>query len=714
VGSAHATVNFFDLLGVRPVAGRAFTSEEDRPPFGAPVAVISYGLARTAFGSAEAAVGKGLTVNGRPLTVVGVLPEGFVGASPFSDVDVWFPSSTYYDVNHFSEASMRRRAGRSNGIFYTFIARLAPGATFDVLRAELDVLVPVLADQYPEENEAFTTARARVFPGLGPRELQRERFASLVRNLMLIGGVLLVLGCANVTNVLISRGVRRRQERAVRVALGASRGRLVQLLLTESCLLAATGAAVGVAVAWWLKDLVQSLLVPGAADGVAVPIDGRVLVATLGVSVACGVVAGIAPAWIGSSIGPSNDIGRGGPRASAGGSRVRAGFAVVQLALSLALVTNALLLVGTLRNLAGVDVGFDPDGVSRHSADPSSHGYTADRLTAYSRALLDRLSAEPAVQAVSLSSSHPFGSGFIVDLHDPDVADARLEVYSNMVTADYLEVLRIPLLRGRMFTPAEAMSGAGAAGSPVVLDELLARRLFGAADPLGKAVRVARTLSNPEHDVVVVGVTRNARWGGLTREPDLVMYLPFSYGGSFAASRPVILIKSRLSLREIGAVVQASASAIDPTLPIGAPTSLTDSMARELADRRVLASVLTLLGALGFLLTAIGLYGLLAQMVNERTREFGIRMAIGADRRHVLGLVFRQALVIAVIGGVVGLGLAFIGTRVVEAQLFGLTRLEPWVYLASAGSLAVVVLAATVWPAHAATRIQPVEALRMD
>jgi predicted permease len=716
VGSAHADARFFDLLGVRPAAGRSFTPEENQAPFGSPVAVISDRLARGAFGGPDAAVGAAMTVNGRPMRVVGVLPEGFVGARPTSDVDVWIPSHTYYYVNHFRETSLERQTARERGIFYTFVARLAPGATFDQLRAELDLLVPALAERYPDDNDAFTTARARVFPGLGPHELQRERFAGLVGNLILIGAVLLVLGCANVANVLISRGVRRQHERAVRVALGASRARIAQLLLTESCLLAAAGAALGVGLAWVLKDLITTLLLPGAtgAATVVVPIDARVLLTTLGVSVACGLLAGLAPAWIGSASRPSSGIGRGGPRTSAGGSRVRAGFAVVQLALSLALLTNAFLLVGTLRNLAGVDTGIDPTGVTLHYGNLSGHGYDSDRAMVYSRALLDRLSAAPALDAVSLSSGHPFGSGFLIRLQDPAASDGEpISVYTNLVTPGYFDVLGIPVHRGRAFTNAEAMADAGPDGSPVVLDELLARRLFGEADPLGRRVRVAATLGTPEHDLVVAGVSRNARWRGLTGDPDLIMYVPFSYS-TIAVSRPVVMVRSRLSPREAGDIVQGHASAIDPTLPFAAPRALTDAMARGLAERRVLAWVLTMLGALGFLLTAVGLYGLLAQMVNERTREFGIRMAIGADRTHVVGLVLRQALLIAAIGGAIGLALAYFGTRVVEAQLFGLTRLEPWVYVASAASLGVVVLAASLWPARAATRIQPVEALRME
>ena len=714
----HSTAGFFDLLGVRPVSGRGPAPEEDVPPFGAPVAVISHGLARQALGGADAALTRSIRLNGRPLTVIGVMPAGFVGASPVSGVDVWIPSWTYYYVNHFSESSMTRRVGRGDGAFYTFIVRLAPEVTFDRLRAELDVLVPALAAQHPDENEAFTTVRARVFPGLGVHELQRDRYAGLVRNLLLVGGVLLLLGCANVANLLMSRGVRRRHERAVRVALGASRARLAQLLLTESCLLAVAGASLGVALAFWLKDVIQALLLPGLAGSgvdVAVPLDVRVLLATLGVAVGCGLLAGLVPAWVGSSAGPSSDMGRGGLRASARGSRLRTGFAALQLALSLALVTNALLLVGTVRNLAGVDVGFDPVGVSIHEVAPSTHGYDPAQSMAYDRALLDRLSADPAVDAVSLSSSYPFGSGYSNTIADPGGSGgATIDVYQNFVSADYFRVLGIRMVHGRGFDDAEAMLSASPDGSPVILDGLLARRLFGDTNPIGRRVRFPATSAVPEHDRTVVGVTADTRRSSLTDMPDLLMYLPFVQGGAYAATRPDVLVKSRLPLHEVGDLVQSHASAIDPTLPFYPPRPLSAAIARHVADQNVLATVLSLLGALGFVLAALGLYGLLAQLVGERTRELGIRTALGASRGRVFALVLRQAAWIAVAGGAAGLLLAWWGTGAIEAELVGVTPLEPEIYIASLAALTAVVLVAAAWPARAATRIQPVEALRTE
>ncbi|MEZ5317554.1 MAG: ADOP family duplicated permease [Vicinamibacterales bacterium] len=716
VGSAHATVDLFDLLGVHPAVGRGFTPDDDQPPMGSPVAILGDALARGLFGGAEAAIGRTLDVNGQRLSVIGVLPPGFVGLSPFSQVGIWFPSSTYYHVNHFSETTMRERAGRARGgVFYTFVVRLAPGSTFERLQGELDALVPALAARYPDDNEAFRTTRARVFPGLGTAELQRDRYRSLVDRLLLVGLVLLLLGCANVANLLMSRSGRRQHDRAVRAALGASRARLVQLLLIESCLLALAGAALGVVAAVWLRDLIQALLLPGVytlGTVPAAPIDGAVLATTLGLSVCTGLVAGLAPAWTGSDTRPSAALGAGSVRTSRAGVRLRAGFAVLQFALSLALVTNALLLVGTLRQLAGVDVGFDARGVTTHALDLGSQGYDAERALTYDRELLARLAAAPGFQAASLSYSYPFSIGWINEVRErPGEADATFSVDTNFVTPAYFDVLRIPLLQGRTFTAAEALSPAGDEDGPAIVDERLARRLFGEAPAIGRSIQVA---GRPDRSLTVIGVARNARWGDLTDEPDPVLYLPFTDRGGYAAVRPVVLVRSGLSARAAGELVQAQGSAIDPSLPFGPPRPLSAAVERVTADRRAFATVLTLLGALGFVLAAVGLYGLLSQLVVERTREFGIRLAIGARRGHVFGLVLRQAGWIAVLGGVAGLGLAALGSRFVESQLFGVSRLDPAIYLTAALALTLVVFAASAWPARSATRIEPVEALHRE
>jgi predicted permease len=716
VSMTHAQANYFDLLGVHPAAGRPFGPEDDRPPFGSPVALIGDRLARGAFGGPEAALGRSILINGRPLSIMGVMPPGFVGASPFSEVDVWIPSTTYYHVRHFSEQTMRGRFGRSYGAFYTFLARLAPGASAEALQAELDVLVPALAQQYPEDNTDFIKARARVFPGLGPSEMQRAQYQSLVGNLLMVGGVLLLLGCANVANLLLSRGVRRQQELAVRLALGASRRRLVQQLLTESCVLALVGAAVGVGLALGLKQVIATLLLPGVAGSgreLDVPLDTRVLVLTLGVSVTFGLLAGLLPAWLGSSRRVGGAIGHQGVRTTTGRSWVRSGLAVAQLALSLALVTNATLLVSTLRNVGATDIGFDPRGVSLYFLDLGSHGYSTDRSMAFDRDLVSRLAADPAFRGASLSTGIPPNCGFSRDMLDPAGDGKRtFEICENFITDDYFRALGQMLLTGRIFTPAETVTPASAAGAPVVVSEALARRLFGDEAAIGRRIAFPSISAEPAHDRLIVGVVRDVR--SPLREPELLAYSPFVLGMAYSARRPTVMVRTDRPLRDAGERVKVHVAAIDPSLAMAPPRLLTDWLARQVANRRALARVLTLLGGLGFVLAAVGLYGLLAQIVSERAREFGIRMAIGADRRHVIGLVATLAVWIAVLGGSLGLGLAALGSKLVETQLVGVSRFDFAVYAASAALLVLVILTACLVPAQRAARVNPVEVLRSE
>ena len=409
-GAGWVTADFFEVLGVHVTAGRSFRPEDDQLPAGAQVAVISDGLARRAFGGAAGAVGGRLMLNGRPLTIVGVLPPAFAGTQPFSRVDVWYPGATYTYVNHFGGPP--RWTTRADGLFYSFIVRLTPDASFAMAQAELDVLVRGLAASHPTENRELESVRARLFEGLGPPVMQRERYQRLVRVLLAVAGALLLLGCANVANLLMVRSVSRRREHAVRLALGASPGRLLLLHLTEAVLLAAGGAALGVALAVWLKQFVVALLLPAAAGrpDFIVPLDTRVLAMALGVSIGCGLAAGFVPALLGARTKSVGALGDAGGRSVTGTRRLRAGFAVGQLALSLALVTGALMLVATLRNLNAIDLGFDADGVTTHAMDPTSHGYLPDRALVYYRTMMERLDGAPGFESISISFRAPFDS----------------------------------------------------------------------------------------------------------------------------------------------------------------------------------------------------------------------------------------------------------------------------------------------------------------
>jgi predicted permease len=541
IETGWVTADFFDVLGVRVQAGRSFRREDDRPPAGARVAVISDGLARRAFGGAVGAVGGHLTLNGLPLTIVGVLPPDFVGTEPFSRVDVWYPGATYGYVNHFGGPD--RWTTRDSGLFYSFIVRLAPDASFAMAQAELDTLVRELAANYPKENQELAGVRARLVEGLGTPILQRESYQRLVSVLVAIGGALAFLGCANVANLLMVRSVGRRREHAIRLALGAGRGRLLLLQLTEAMLLAAAGTGLGVALAVWLKQFVAALVLPAVAarPDFTVPLDTRVLAMALGVSVGCGIATGFMPAMYAARNTSAGALGDAGGRSVTTSRRLRTGFAVAQLAVSLALVTGALMLVATLRNLNGIDLGFTPDGVTTHGLEPSGHGYEPDRAFVYYRTMMDRLQAAPGFEAVSIGARAPFGSGRIMRLQPPAGADHEpIEVYANAVSRAYFDVLGMRLLQGRTFSDAETWTTSASAG---IVSVRLARRLFGNTSPIGQRIVLpARTPARPAHELTVVGVAPDVHWQDVTGDPQLFLYLPFS-SPDFGVRSATLLVK---------------------------------------------------------------------------------------------------------------------------------------------------------------------------
>jgi predicted permease len=710
VQAGVVTGGFFDMLGIHATVGRTFQREDDQLPAGRQLVVVSDGLARRAFGSPAEALAKTVLIFGQPVTVVGVLPKGFTGVGPFSRVSVWLPGADWDYVNH---ANQPQPVTRNEGYFTSFVVRLAAGATFDTAKAELDVFVKALVQQHPEDNKNLARAHANVTAGIGFRPERRRSFATLITTLTAVGAVLLLLGCANVTNLMLARGIRDQRERAVRLALGASRGRLAILQLTESVVLATGGALAGVALAFVVKEFVAALVYPPVSmwPEFNVPLDLRVLAITLGVSIGCGVVAGLAPALAGIRTRTVDISGATAGRTVVWRHRLRGSLAVAQLALSLALVTGAFLLVATLRNLLAIDVGFDITGVSVHRLDSSRQGYTPERTLAYYRAVFGRLQETPGMTA-SLSAT-AWGSNRRIRIQDSaNATGALVAVMANAVTPSFFDVLSIRLIGGRAFTNEEALADPSASPALVIVNETLARRLFGANNPIGQRVVIPPVAKDPAHELTVIGVVRDARWT-LTGDPPLEMYLPLMHP-AYSLDSAALLIKSADTTQAVTERAKMAAMAIDPALPIKQSVPFSAELKYRLSERTTFAWVLSALGWLGLLLAAVGLTGLLAQAVAERTKEFGIRMAIGSGRAAIFRLVMRQAAWIGGLGTVIGLGLAAFGSRFIASQLYGVAPTSGPVYGLAAFVLVTTVFLAGLWPARTATRIQPVDALRTE
>jgi predicted permease len=689
IRSAFVTADFFEVLGGRLVAGRAFTAEENQP--GASV-VVSDGLARRAFGSPAAAIDQPLLVNRQAFQVVGVAPAGFTGITTTSAVEVW--------------------STRADAVFGLLVARVAPGATFTQLEAELGVLARGLAESTSEENKQLAGVSATVYPGLGTSTISRERTRSTLRILYAIGGVLLLLGCANVANMLIARTLRRQPEVAVRKALGASTWRLVQLELTESCLLSVCGAALGLAVALLLRPVVQQLVVPSAPGGpTSVLLDMRVLALTIAASVVVAVIAGIAPGWLSASGRASAITPNAGLRTATRVPRLRSGLAVVQLALSLTLLVGALLLAATLRNLYAVDLGFNPDNVAVLRMSLDDEGYDAERSRSFREDLLPLLEATPSIGTVTLAHAAPFLGGLNTRVVPPGADDkATVQVQTNAVAENYFDVLGMSLVRGRTFTRAETFAASPMETVPVVVNQSLARRLFGDADPIGRTLRIPKIGSQPARDWPIVGVVRDAYSRRVTEPLALQFFQPI---GRFR-SDTLVIVRSSRPLAEVIKGTSAAVARIDARVPIKDAYPLSMWIDNANRQARSFATMLTWMAVLAFVLAAVGLHGLVTQTTTERMREFGIRLAIGASRGAIATLVARRVVVITSIGCSIGLGLAAVSSKVVKSMLFGVTAIDPLVYTLAVVMMACVVALAAAWPAFRATRVDPVDVLRAE
>lgn len=702
-GTAQVTANFFEVLGARVRAGRAFLPEEDRLP-GAPVAIISHGLAASAFGTAEAAVGKTLSLNSRPFTVVGVASSDFGGTSPMAAVDVWLPGAIYHYLNHWPRTP-------EPPVFYSFVVRMAPDIDASAVESELNGLISSLTAIDAERKERLDGVAARVFPGLGVFPLMRASTSRTVRIMLLVGAVLLLIGCANVANLLVLRTTRRSHEIGVRKALGATAGRLIQMQVMEACLLATAGAALGLGLAVLLKELMQTLMFP-EPPGVAfvVPLDWRVLMATITAAIGTGLLAAAGPAWLAARGAVLRPGSVAGSRTSTRAPSLRGALAALQLALSLTLLVGALLLVTTLRNLRAIDLGFEPAGITVLGVDLQTHGYTPERQLQYFRALLPALETHGEFDAVTLAERAPFGSGAFADV-EPSDGGEPITVGTNGITERYFEVLKTPVLNGRTFTAAESLAPPGDTPA-VVINETLARRLFGSGNPIGRTVRFPANRVGPALELPVIGLAQDAHWNQVTGAAEPFLYYPLGRYRHFG--RGTFMVKSSLPVRRVEEIAGEIAARVDRDVPFRYPRRLAADIDSQLTDERLFAWVLSLLAGLGFLLASLGLYGLVAQTVAERAREFGIRVALGARRGDIVQLVARYALVVSSAGIAMGMALSVAGTRVLQGMLHGVTRLDPGIYGVAAATLVAAVALACVAPVRRALRVQPVDVLRAE
>jgi predicted permease len=710
------TGNYFETLGVRPWLGRLLTPADDRTPGGHPVVVLSHDYWQRRFGAEPAIVGRAIVLNGRPMTVVGVSPPGFYGTQLGHAIDVRVPMMMAAVFRPFPANRLQNRRHQ----WMTLMARLRP----DVSRAEAEASAAALYRHLRETElpqlagsdyarRQFLAQRLRLRPGgHGLGQLRR----ALSRPLLLLQGVtaiVLLIACANLANLLLARNAARRQEVAVRVALGAGRGRLLRQWLTESLLLSLAGGLVGLALAFQARAALRWFLGPGKGDALQVPIDGSVLVFTLAVATATGLVAGLAPA-LGALRHAVASTLRGEALAVAGGDRLlslRGGLVLAQVALALPLLVAAGLFLHSLRNLHAIETGFAKRNVLLGSLNPSLNGYSQERIAQFYREVLERVRALPGVGSASLAMSSALSGGWdclgvVVEGYVPREGE-DMTPNANSVTPGYFATLGMPLVAGRDFSETDV------AGRPrvAIVNETMARYYFGERTPIGRRFTTDDRPGAPI-DIEIVGVVRDAKYVDLREKTPRHFYLPI-----WQEPRLFDLTLHARTLgdpqRAVGAI-RSALRGIDATVPLYGVTTLETQVDASLAQERLVTWLSSLFGLLAVVLAAIGLYGVVAFSVARRTREIGVRVALGAGHRDIVRLVLRQIAGVVGFGLLVGAVLAVTASRALGSLLYEVAATDALTYAGASTLLALVAALAAYLPARRAAKVDPVTALRYE
>lgn len=705
---------YFRVLDVDAALGRTFVPEDDRPSGAEPVAILSHELWASRFGAEEGLIGGTVRVSGVPLTVVGIMPAGFQGLT--GPVDLWVPQATAALVYYPEQLTTHQH-------FQSAVGRLRGGTSLSAAAAALEAMEPVLRERWGGEHEGDAVWGASLSPLDAARVDPEVRQARLV----LFGAVLLLLliAGADLAGLLLGRGLSRRRELAVRMALGSSRGRLIRQVLTESTVLALLGGGAGFLVAVWVTGLAGSLVptgYTGAGFGrlhqfASVSVDGWVLAFALGVSLLVGLAFGLGPALRATRPGADLSLrseGEAGP-GERGAGWVPSGFSLLvvgEFALALTLLVGAGLLVETLSNLRARDATFDADGVLTFRISPSLSRYSAEDGPALLEAVLERVSAVPGVRYASVDRCVPLSScssRFVRLPPEEDPGGGWTLARRHYVAPEHFRALGIELLRGRPLSPTDRP------GSPnaVVVNRTLAETLWPGEDPVGRRLVFQGADLNfigTDSAATVVGVVEDVPYGGPAEPAGLDLYTSFRQF-SWPSTEVIVRAEGVPS----GALVPALRRAlleVDPDLPIHDVATLEERLGQALAGPRFNGGLLATFAALALVLAAVGIYGVMSQYVGRRTREMGIRQAVGAEASDVLGLVVRRGLALAGSGLVVGAAGGLALTRLLASQLYGVSPTDPHIFLGAAAFLAAAALVAVFLPARRASRVDPAVALK--
>ncbi|HXE61198.1 MAG TPA: ABC transporter permease [Gemmatimonadaceae bacterium] len=704
------TGSYFSVLRVQPTLGRFFAAEDDKGPGSAPTAVISHAYWQRAYGGDRAVVGKQITLDGHEYTIIGVAPTDFHGVDA-ANADVWIPISLAKLVGY---PSMYLTS--NNALWLQTVGRLAPGVSRETARAEMESMYRHLAqtrDTMETRNPHLTLG-----PILAARGPSTSDSARIARWLALAAALVLAIACANTANLLLARATVRRKEIAVRLSLGASGARLTRQLLVESIVLALLGAAAGLALAFWGSDLVPAIGLPPLSFFA----QGRVLVFTSAAAIACGLLFGLAPAWAATRADVAGALKEGAREGIDRRSRLRTSLMIVQIALAVVLLTGAGMFVHSLRNTESVNLGMDTQHLLAVSVDLSVIGYKDSASARFDELARQRLDALPGIRSASLAGAVPVtGMLMINDFRVPDAAtpthsmsdatdlmsamngpDAALTWNSG---ADYFTTIGTPILAGRDFGAADVESNAHV----VIVNQAFATRMWPGKTALGHCVDM-QDQNSKWVCYSVVGVVANAKYANIVETQRQSFWTPIT------ASMGSMNILVRTAGDPAAAVtnVRRALASLAPGLPYIEVKPYTEILRPQLQPRLLGASMFSVFGLLALVLAAIGLYGLMSYLVGQRTRELGLRMALGAQRRNVLTMVLRRALVMTLGGLAIGLVGALASARLITHLLYQVGAADPSSIVAVVVVLVATAIVAAWIPAYRASRVDPMVALRAE
>jgi predicted permease len=723
-GGEFVSGAYFPLLGITPALGRLLTPDDDRTPGAHPVVVLSHRYWSSRFGSNPSIVGETLIINGQSMTIIGVAPDGFTGMTLMTSPQVFVPL-TMADALRPGWKGRERR----NDHWLYLIGRLAPGMMREGAQARLRVPFETIIREveYPAQRSGLGSDRSRaefqartilLHDGSRGRHSARDEIAQAIVLLFAVTGFVLLIACANVANLLLARAADRSTEIALRLSVGASTRRLLQLLMTEACLLGMAGGVVAIAVCSATMRLMMAL--PGGDPGeeVDLTVDARVLLFTLTLGLATALLFGLFPAVQGARAGTAVRLQEQSARTSVSrrGSRLRAALAATQIALATALLAQSGLLIVSLSNLARVDLGIRAEGLLTFSISPYLNGYTTTQSVALFDQVEDSIRGLPGVVSVTQSTVpliSDSASTRNVTVQDFDAGpDADTTASYSSVGTEYFKTLGIPLLQGREFTRGDTGSRVTAA----IVNEAFARKFKLTGHVVG--TRMALGAGNRKSlDVEIVGLSRDAHYSQVRQPAPPQFVMPFRQTPGAPSSGPgsiTFYVRTTGDPRQLLASIAATVARADRNLPVDNLRTMSDQVWNNVSEDRAVATLATSFAALATLLAGIGLYAMLAYSVARRIREIGIRVAFGARSADVRRLVFGHVARITLSGGVIGLGIALGLGRLGESMLFGLSGTQPGIIGAAALVVVVVASLAGVVPAHRATRVNPVEALRAE